>query len=419
MFSRVTGRLLAVTVLAVAVLTGAALAAAAASGTEAGAGTSQVASGQTLQQAWTIGASVAWAWTVSANTGSSQGIELTVNGGKTWADVTPPGLSVQAGNHFISGFYALNGTHAWVTYGGSAETDRQTIVATSDGGRRWTAVGHEPPSPLTEAISPCSLDFVTPADGWCEATPVVIYSYEAVYLYRTTDGGRRWKLIFDTPVPGATVSGATRAGSLPLAGDKNIQFASPRVGWAVMDSYGQPTAPLYETLNSGKTWIKRAVAKAPGQTASGAAFTGQPLLAGRKGAVGYTMTGLKPSGAGSRPADGGSGLKTVVYVTTDNGKAWHPVTPPGKREGWVVDAITPASWRLVQGDHILATDNAGRTWRTITSNISFEIYYAYDDPTPPVVNFATRRVGWIVTSTSLWRTLNGGSTWRKVRVPGT
>ena len=409
MFSGVIGRLLAITV-----LTGATLAAAAASGTAADAATSPASGGQTVQQAWTIGASVAWAWTVGGNTGSSQGIERTVNGGKTWADVTPPGLSIQTGNRFITGFYALNATHAWVTYGGSAETDRQTIDATSNGGRRWTAVGHEPPSPWTGATSPCSLDFVTPADGWCEATPVVIYSYEAVYLYRTTDGGRRWKLIFDTPL-----SGSTPAGSLPLAGDKNIQFASPAVGWAVMDSYGKPTAPLYETLNSGKTWIKRAVARAPGQTASGAAFAGQPLLAGGKGAVGYTMDGLTSSGSESRPADGGSGMKTVVYVTTDNGKAWHPVTPPGRRKGWVVDTITPTSWRLVQGDHILATDNAGRTWRTITSNVSFDIYYAYFDPTAPVVNFATNRVGWIVTSTSLWRTVNGGRTWRKVDVPGT
>jgi hypothetical protein len=409
MFSTAKGRLLAITV-----LTGAALAAAAAPGSAATAGTSPVPGGQILQQAWTIGASVAWAWIHGENAGSPQGIELTVNGGKTWAHVTPPGLGIQTGDRFITGFYALDATHAWVTYGGIAENDRQTIAATSDGGRRWAAVSHEPPSPWNKAPSPCSLDFVTPADGWCQATPVVIYSYEAVYLYRTTDGGRQWKLVYHTHL-----SGATPAGSLPLAGDKNIQFTSPAVGWAVLDSYGKPTAPLYETLNSGKTWIKRAVANAPGPTDAGAAFAGQPLVTGGKGAVGYTMTGLTSSGPAHGPVDNGSGLKTVVYVTTDNGATWHPVTPPGTREGWVVDPITPVRWRLVQGDHILATDNAGRTWRTITSNVSFDIYYAFYDPTPPVVNFATSQVGWIVTSTSLWRTVNGGSTWHKVAVPGT
>jgi hypothetical protein len=409
-FSRASSRLLVLT----ALLTGPALVAASAPGSTAAAVTSKVPGGQVLQQAWTIGASVVWTWTHGEDTNSPQGIELTVNGGKTWADVTPRGLRTQTGDRFITGFYALDASHAWVTYGGVAESDRQTIAETSDGGRRWSAVSHEPPSPWNGAVAPCSLDFVTPKDGWCEATPVVIYSYEAVYLYRTTDGGKRWKLAFRTPL-----SGPTPAGSLPLAGDKNIQFASRTTGWAVMDSYGKPTAPLYETLNGGRTWIKRAVADAPGQTDSGAAFAGQPLVRGGKGAVGYTMTGLTSSGSASGPADGGSGLKSVVYVTTDNGAAWHSVTPPGTRAGWVVDAITPVSWRLVQGDHILATDNAGRSWRTITSNVSFDIYYSYDDPTAPVVNFASSRVGWIVTSTSLWRTVNGGSIWRKVRVPGT
>lgn len=399
MFSRVTGCLLGITALAGAALV------AAVPGATAAAAAPAVPGGQTLRQAWTIGSSVAWAWTQGENTGSPQGIELTVNGGKTWADVTPSGLGTQTGDHFITGFYALNATHAWVTYGGIAENARQTIATTSDGGRRWTVVSHEPPSPWNGAVYPCSLDFATAADGWCEATPVVTYSNEAVYLYRTTDGGKQWKLIFDTPL-----SGSTKAGSLPLSGDKNIQFTSPTVGWAVMDSYGKPTAPLYETLNSGKTWVRRTVANAPGQTADGALFAGQPLVKGAKGAVGYTMTGLTSSA---------TGLKTVVYYTTDNGAAWHPVTPPGKPEGWVVDAITPVSWRLVQGNHILATDNAGRTWRTITSNVSFDVYYSYLDPTPPVVNFATSKTGWIVTSTSLYRTVNGGSTWRKVTVPGT
>jgi photosystem II stability/assembly factor-like uncharacterized protein len=164
-------------------------------------------------------------------------------------------------------------------------------------------------------------------------------------------------------------------------------------------------APLYETTNGGKTWVKRKVTAPPGGPVdSGSGFTGQPLVSGRRGAVGYTISG--------RP------LKSLVYVSTDSGASWRPVTPPGQPEGWVADAISPSSWRLVDGDHILATDNGGKTWRTITSNVTFSIYYAFDDPTPPVVDFATSQVGWIA-STSLWRTTNGGKTWRRMAVPGT
>ena len=127
-------------------------------------------------------------------------------------------------------------------------------------------------------------------------------------------------------------------------------------------------------------------------------------MAGSRGAVGYTIAG--------RP------MKTVVYASANGGGTWHAVTPPGPAQGWVVDAISPLSWRLVQGDRVLATSNAGRTWRTIRASETFHLFYAYLDPTPPVVNFATAKVGWIV-STSLWRTTDGGSTWRRVPVPGT
>jgi hypothetical protein len=352
--------------------------------------------GQSLQQAWTIGGSTAWVWTQGPGTGSPQRIDLTVNGGRSWADVTPPGLGIANGVKFITGFCSLDAAHAWVTFGGLQNGAAQTIDATSDAGRRWTAVGHEPLTSVEGSEYDCSLDFVTPSDGWCETMPPFV-GHEAVYLYHTTDGGRQWKLIY------VTEPGTSPRGGLPWACDKEIQFVSPARGWAIFSCSGSVTAPLYETTDAGKTWTEQNVAKAPGAFDGGSGFTGMPLVTGARGAVGYTI--------GGRP------LESVVYVSTNGGAAWHPVTPPGPDRGWVMDTITPTTWRLVQGDLILATGNAGRTWRTIISNVTFDIYYTYLCPTPPVVNFATTKIGWIV-STSLWRTTNGGSTWRRVAVPG-
>jgi photosystem II stability/assembly factor-like uncharacterized protein len=151
------------------------------------------------------------------------------------------------------------------------------------------------------------------------------------------------------------------------------------------------------------------VTKASGDLDQGSGFSSQPLLEGEDGAVGYTI--------------GGPTKKSVVYVTNDGGADWRPVTPPGPPEGWLVDTITPLRWRLVNGDRILATDDGGKTWHTITTNVSFQLFYAYDSPTAPVVDFVTREVGWIVletpVTTTLWRTTDGGSKWRRVAIPGT
>jgi len=359
---------------------------------------SAVAAGsQSLRQVWPAGANGAWAWTEDLN-GRPQGVARTVNGGKTWQRVTPPGLAEQTAGKVITGFFALGTRDAWVTYGGIDNAATQHITATTDGGRHWTVVGQEPLTTVSYSsyTYDCGLDFVSASVGWCQAEPAFVGS-EGVALYRTTDGGRHWRRISTTGPNG------NKTGSLPWACDKDIQFSTTSTGWA---GFACPkVAPLYETTNGGRTWIKREVTAPPGGPIdSGSGFTGQPLVSGSRGAVGYTISG--------RP------LKSLVYVSTDSGTAWRPVTPPGQPEGWVADAISPASWRLVDGDHILATNNAGKTWRAITSNVTFDIYYAFDDPTPPVVDFATSQVGWIA-STSLWRTTNGGKTWRRMAVPGT
>ena len=369
--------------------------AAAAVSPAAAASSSPAAGGQTLRQVWPAGAAAAWAWT--QGNGGPQGIARTVNGGKTWATVTPPGLAQQTGDHVISGFFALGSQHAWVAYGGIAGGAVQHITTTSDGGRHWTVVGREPLTKVafSSYVYTCGLDFVTPKDGWCQAEPPFVGS-EGVDLYRTTDGGRHWRRVSVTGPDG------NKAGSLPWACDKNIQFTSETRGWAIFTC--PKAAPLYETTDAGRTWVKRRVAAPPGPIDSGSGFTGQPLMSGSRGAVGYTIFGAPQ--------------KSVVYVSANGGAAWRPVTPPGPSQGWVADAIGATSWRLVAGDHILATDNAGRTWRMITSNVTFRIYYAYDDPTSPVVDFVTSQTGWIA-GTALWRTTNGGRTWHRLPVPGT
>ena len=257
----------------------------------------------------------------------------------------------------------------------------------------------------------CELDFVAVSDGWCASIGGALGS-ATVTLYRTTDGARNWQVVSRT-------SPESRSpGGLPFAGDKNIEFSSDDVGWAPFASAGG-VAPLFETENGGRSWIERNVAPPPRHIGPsprdgyGAIFAGQPVMNGRFGAVGYSV-------------EQRIGARTIVYLTTDAGRDWRPVAPPGPRNPWLVDTLTGRSWRLVYGNRILVTNDSGRTWHTIRTDHTFAaLSYSYGSPTPPVVLFASENLGWIVqpdpaaSTNTLWRTVDGGRRWRQITVPGT
>lgn len=362
---------------------------------------------QSLQEVWVLGADTVWAWTQDQSGpirgGGAQGIELTADGGVRWSDVTPPGLAVQGGKRWINGLFALNADDAWVAHGGLGAGAPQTIIATTDRGRKWRVIGPKPPV--------CEVDFVTVSDGWCAAIGGALGS-ETVTLYRTTDGARSWQVV------SRTSPDARSPGGLPFGGDRNIDFATAEVGWAAFASPGG-VAPLFETKNGGRTWIERNVAPPPQRIGPpphdgyGAMFAGQPAMNGRFGAVGYSV-------------DQRIGARTIVYLTTNAGRNWRPVVPPGPGEPWLVDALTGRSWRLVYGSRILVTDDSGRTWHTIRTDHTFPaLSYSFGSPTPPVVRFASDHVGWIVqqdpeaSTSTLWRTVDGGRRWKQETVPGT
>jgi photosystem II stability/assembly factor-like uncharacterized protein len=360
--------------------------------------------GQSLQEAWVLGADTVWAWTQDEiGPAGAQGIELTTDGGARWSDVTPPGLAVQGAEHWINGLFALNTNDAWVTYGGLGAGAPQSIFATTDGGRKWRVIGREPPG--------CELDFVAVSDGWCAEIGGALGS-ETVTLYGTTDGARSWQVVSRTSLDSRS------PGGLPFGGDKNIEFTTADVGWA---PFAAPVgvAPLFETENGGRSWIERNVAPPPRDVGPpprdgyGGIFAGQPIINGRFGAVGYRI-------------DERVGTRTIVYLTTNAGRDWRPVVPPGPGKPWLVDALTGRSWRLVYGNRILVTDDSGRTWHTVRADHTFPaLSYSFGSPTPPVVLFASDNAGWIVqqepqTSTNtLWRTVDGGRQWHQVTVSGT
>ncbi len=126
----------------------------------------------------------------------------------------------------------------------------------------------------------------------------------------------------------------------------------------------------------------------------------KPSTSGKDAAAGYTADGIKTA-------------RSVVYHSTDRGQHWSLVSPPGPPRRYDIDIVTPSLWRLVAGRRILATDDAGRTWSTITSDTDLS---GFGD-----VDFSTAVVGWAPDPTgnpTVLHTIDGGRHWTKVQVPG-
>lgn len=343
-----------------------------------------VVGGQSLVEAWPVGPNTVWAYTngQTAATAGEQGLELTTDGGRNWTNVEPSDCLINA-------VFALSSTQAWVTCG---NTPRQTIEATLNSGRVWSHVG---PLPSPQ----CQLQFAAVRVGWCTVTWGAAGS-APVLIYQTADGGGSWKKVFSNLAQFAASNLKTPAGSLPFGCDKEIEFTSPTTGWALF-ACNAGLAPLYETFDGGKMWVPRDVTAPTGQMGeAGSSFLPIVQQFGRVAVVGLDI-----------------GTSTDLYVSTDGATSFHPVALPGPPRSWTVDAVSAKTWRLVAGDHVLATDNAGRTWSNETSNVTFNLTWGYGSPSPPVVHFSSRDIGWIMEGV-LWRTTDGGRHWAKTSIPG-
>jgi photosystem II stability/assembly factor-like uncharacterized protein len=358
-----------------------------------------VLEGQSVMSFTPFGSSTLWVVTqsVDAPSGGGQGIELTTSAGRFWKNVTPKGLNVGGGRHFMGGFFALSSKRAWVAYGGS--NGPSTLETTGNAGRTWSKVGLLPKTG-------CTYQFVTVEDGTCSALEGAGGSM-TIIIYRTDNGGATWRSIFNNTALAMSPMTMVK-GSIPFACDKTVDFTSATTGFALFLCNGGSGAIIYETLDGGKTWVGRDVSQPSSVPEGGGGFWGPPVFDRLNGAVSYSV-----------------GHDSLVYVTHDGGRSFLPVYPPGKARQWKVDIVSASIWRLTRGEDILATDNAGRSWFTVMSNLVLENNdYRKGEAPGGNVEFVTRSVGWLLedpwgSNPSILRTVDGGRQWEQLVVPGT
>jgi photosystem II stability/assembly factor-like uncharacterized protein len=269
-----------------------------------------------------VSARVAWA------SGSSGTVLRTTNGGRSWRSVGPAGTSALE----FRGLKAFDGNHAVLMSIGNAPGDFRTYL-TADGGRHWRITnrnanpqafydcmaffdrrhglilsdpvngrfrilitangGHswriDPARNVPRAHAPNEYGFA--ASNECITTSGRRHAWfgsggpAGSRVYRSSDGGRTWK-VSQTPLH----RGAS-------AGVFAVAFRTPAQGFAIGGDFATPaTAPhaLALTGDGGRTWTLVAARAAPDGYRSGATWV--PHTAGTALAVGLTGSDISTDG---------------------------------------------------------------------------------------------------------------------------
>lgn len=223
-------------------------------------------------------------------------------------------------------------------------------------------------------------------------------------LARSTDGGQHWSAI-----------------QLPTSENlRDVWFVDDQVGFA-LDASGR----VFRTTNGGDNWsdfgtppgVQPKALYAPDQNTvllfgpsgvrrgTGGSFD----LVGEKVIKGEPVSEYDRTGGGVIFAYSGKQL----FVSRDAGVSWKLVKPPSKRARYrKVDFVTRnVGFAVLVGGRLFRTGNGGKSWREVLSTGD---HYLTDIAFPDRTNGFLAAGGWGNSGRSGWvlRTSDGGATWR-------
>lgn len=312
----------------------------------------------------------------------------------------------------------------------SAGACRVRVYRTEDGGATWAQAARF-------FLSPSGLSFADAHTGWLVGSIGTNCGSQTCpnVIMLTKDGGLTWDRVSTVSVELVDVAAVSASNVWALGGLCT----------------GQPSCPamLLKTASAGQTWASQNL------PIDGRAFQIQRL-----GTLTSLVGGITSAGA-------------RISTTRDDGAVWQSLAPPcqgqagsfafrSAAEGWYVCAGAPGGAR--SGLDVLHTADGGKTWTTL-ARIDAESASAV--PTPAAGTTAIDRVsvafpssevgwiasnsglvrrsadggktwttafdakerveqiqfvdpthGWILGTTSVWRTADGGGTWQRVAIAG-
>jgi len=314
-------------------------------------------------------------WAISENA-----ILRTTDGGSTWYNVSPQGVT-EFGYGVPNTF--LSASQAWVMLADASDPAGSGLLyRTDDGGLNWTVY----PVPFGGG----DLAFVDEDNGWMMAYLGVAAGSMATSIYRTQDGGATWMQVY-TNDPNLAGAGD----SLPLGGIKgNLTPLDGDTAWVGGVIYAPETFYLYKTIDGGQSWAQQIPPAAPGMQNTELTIETGPIFTSQSDAIlPIRFTG--------------DTVRTAFYATHDAGASWEFLTfMPG---AGALDFVSPSDGFFWTGEQFFFTVDGAHTWTTINPNILFGDSFAG-------MEFVNTRTGWVWTydpsgDYGLHKTTDGGTTW--------
>jgi len=310
------------------------------------------------------------------------GIVRTNDGGATWRDVTPAGLSMANG----VGADFLDASHAWLQVLDPNNVPKGgTLYRTTDGGNTWESFA----TPFSDGV----MKFLDLSNGWIMADLGVGAGSMAIAVFQTTDGGQTWEQIFaNDSVPEGTEP------SIPLSGIKN-EFVplNMETAWIGGVIYETGAIYLFRTDDAGKDWTKIDLNLPDDALNSELAVADVKFISSTQGILAVRLTATDP--------------EILIFLTNDGGVTW--TLAPQRLAGLGILEIPSAREMIFYtNDQFYVSKDRANTFDVAISDISF-------GDSIVGMSFADASTGWVITQDlsdhrSLYKTSDGGATWSAI-----
>jgi photosystem II stability/assembly factor-like uncharacterized protein len=341
------------------------------------------------------------------------------DGGQSWSSVRLPFDFSLATVSFAS---ATSGWVTGTTVGQDRVTQQACILHTQDGGVTWATATVPDLSDLGLVLN-LPLAHVGDSLAWCVGINGFMARTQDGVTWQRTGAPAGWKVLPPRYLNAVEFTDATHGW---VAGQRGTiwrtqdgsgwqPLAAPRLQYGDIDVVGGGMTAyalgfdgniqryaVVKTTDGGATW-RRVRTNQHRQVASDLFF-----LDAERGWI----CGAQHHGA-------------YLLATTDGGATWRRITPTAAgvrlydfkqiwfadaRHGWVAaeKIITNKNGETIL-PMLLRTADGGRTWREVNSRSGGRIDATH-------LEFEGSRFGWAVGRTGVWRTVDGGATWRLSRL---